>query len=102
VGLANGIAGAAFLMRLIMPWATQHSRTGFLKPTPGGNPDGNFQAILAVPLFHPSEQKGPRPSPWGTIGVVRIGSSSLKCAVPRLLNRVLSCEDKEMMKLLSG
>ncbi|MCL2715917.1 MAG: metallophosphoesterase [Alphaproteobacteria bacterium] len=102
VGPGNGIAGAAFLKRVIVPWARKSKRSGFAKPVLDEDPEGDFQAILAVPLFHPREQDNPRPSPWGTIGVVCFSSSSSACKVPRLLNEVLSIENQEMMTVQRG
>ncbi|MCL2715801.1 MAG: metallophosphoesterase, partial [Alphaproteobacteria bacterium] len=100
VGLGNGIAGAAFLKGGIVPWVWQKSRTGFSHPVPQENPDGDFQAMLAVPLVHPMEQDKPRPSPWGTIGVVCFSSSSSACKIPSLLNEVLPDQDQNIMNFL--
>jgi len=102
VGLGNGIAGAAFLKRVIVPWTRKNKRSGFAKPVLEENPDSDFQAILALPLFHPREHDNPRPSPWGTIGVVAFSSSSSACKVPAFLNEDLSLENREMMTIQRG
>jgi hypothetical protein len=100
IPLGDGIAGAAFQRRSIVPWAKQASGTAFIKPTP--NPGVELRTILAVSVYHPREQDKPRPSAWGTIGVVSFGSSSPASKVPQLLNRQLSAEAAEMLKILRG
>ena len=98
MGLGNGISGAAFLKRVIVPWAKGY-RTGFVKPILEENPD-DLKAILAVPLYHPEESDQEMPSSWGTIGVVCFSSSSPACKIPRLLNEVPSGKEREMMNML--
>jgi len=101
VGLGNGISGAAFLKRVIVPWAAKDKRTGFSRPFLEENPD-DLEAILAVPLHHPEYFNQEMPSSWGTIGVACFSSSSPACKIQRLLNEVLSGENREMMNLLRG
>ena len=99
IPLGDGIAGAAFQRRCIVPWAKETSGSVFIKPVP--NPNGvEVRTILAVPVFHPREQD--KPSPWGTIGVVSFGSSSPASKIPLLLNRKLSPEVEEMLKICKG
>jgi len=100
VGLGNGISGAAFLKRVIVPWAKDH-RTAFARPDQEENPD-DLHAMLAAPLFHPVQYRQAVPSPSGTIGVVCFSSPSPSCKVPDLLNEVLSGEAREMTNLLNG
>ena len=70
VGLGDGIAGAAFLKRGVVPWAAHDAGAGAKKPVLVENPDGDWQTIVGMPVFHPWEQDKERPSLWGTIGVV--------------------------------
>lgn len=102
IPLGDGIAGAAFQQRSILPWAADSSGSMFTKPIPNPFADIEMRAILAVPVFHPAEQNKARPSPWGTIGVVSFGSSSTATKVPQLLNRPLAKEDEEMLTDLRG
>jgi hypothetical protein len=102
IPLGDGIAGAAFQRRSIVPWAMQGGGTPFIKPIPNPNFEVELRSILAVPVYHPQEQDKPRPSPWGTIGVVSFASSSPASKIPRLLNKKLSPEDDETLTILRG
>lgn len=85
-----------------MLWARSNNRNGFATAVLEDNPDDDFQAILAVPLFHPREQDHPQPLPLGTIDVECFSSSSPASKVPRLLNEVLSLENQEIMAVQRG
>jgi len=56
--------------------------------------------MLAVPVFHPLDQNKLRPSPWGTIGVVRFSSSSRACEISRFLSKIPSREDRRAVTVL--
>jgi len=58
--------------------------------------------MLAVPVFHPLDQNRLRPSPWGTIGVVRFNSSSRTSEIPRFLSKIPSREVRQAMTVLRG
>jgi hypothetical protein len=102
IPLGDGIAGAAFQRRSVVTWAKQANGTVFIKPIPDLEAGAELQAILAVPVYHPHEQDKPRPSPWGTIGVVTFGSSSPASKVAQLLNQRLSPADENTLKILRG
>lgn len=102
IPLGDGIAGAAFLRRSVVLWAKETSGSVFIKPMPNPNSTVEMRTTLAVPVYHPREQDKPRPSPWGTIGVVSFASSSPASKIPRLLNRELSAEVAEMLTILRG
>ena len=84
--LGEGIAGAAFQQRRIVPWKYEDERPSFIRPVP--YPDGtgenmpHFAAMLAIPVYHTAKQDDPRPPPWATIGVVCFGSTSKASKVP--------------------
>lgn len=102
IPLGDGIAGAAFQRRSIVPWAKEISGKMFIKPVPDPTLAVELRTIIAVPIYHPKEEDKPRPSPWGTIGVISFGSSSPASKIPPLLNRDLSPDDEEMLKILRG
>jgi hypothetical protein len=54
IPLGDGIAGAAFQRRSIVPWAKQVSGTMFIKPVPDPTLTVELRMILAVPIYHPS------------------------------------------------
>jgi 3',5'-cyclic AMP phosphodiesterase CpdA len=102
IPLGDGIAGAAFQRRSIVPWAQQAGGTIFIKPVPDPTLPIELRAILAVPIYHPREQDERQPSPWATIGVVCFSSSSPASKISLLLNQDLAREDEEMLKILRG
>jgi hypothetical protein len=102
VPLGDGIAGAAFQQRSILPWAKDTIGSVFTKPVINDHADVETRALLAVPVYHPAQQDERRPSPWATIGVVSFGSSSLASKVPALLNSTLSTENAKMLTILRG
>jgi predicted phosphodiesterase len=102
IPLGDGIAGAAFLRRSIVPWAEQDDSNSFIKPVPNPVLQDDLKTILAIPIYHPEEEEKSRPSPWGTIGVLSFGSSSPASQIPPLRNHPLSTADKEMLQILRG
>lgn len=100
IPLGDGIAGAAFQRRSIVPWAKHVSGSPFIKPIVNPASPVELRAILAVPVYHPMEQDKPRPSPWGTIGVVAFGSASTASKVPPLVKGDLSEENQEKLTIL--
>ncbi|MET0678135.1 MAG: metallophosphoesterase [Bradyrhizobium sp.] len=102
IPLGDGIAGAAFLRRCIVPWAEQDDSDAFIKPVPNPALKDDLKTILAIPVYHPDEEEKPRPSPWSTIGVLSFGSSSPASKIPPLLNQLLSMKDKDMVRILRG
>lgn len=102
VPLGDGIAGAAFQRRSIVPWSEQSNGTIFIKPIPDPTLPVELRTILAVPIYHPKVQDDRRPSPWGVIGVVSFGSSSPASKISTLLNRNLGPQDEEKIKILRG
>ncbi|MCL2716727.1 MAG: metallophosphoesterase [Alphaproteobacteria bacterium] len=100
VGLGDGIVGAAFVRRAIVPWAADDVERASCKPVPEENPDGDWQTIVAVPVFHPWEQQKESPSLWGGIGVVCVSLSSPASRILELLNDVLLPEEEEMASRL--
>jgi hypothetical protein len=102
IKLGEGIAGAAFVQRRIVPWAETASGPQFIKPVP--NPEEadmsipQFRTMLAVPTYHTSEENSPRPSPWSAIAVVSFGSSSDASKIPPMLNQPLSKESEELLR----
>jgi len=101
VGLGDGIAGAAFLRRSVVPWAEYHARAGLFRPVQDENPDGEWQTILGVPVYHPGNGLEGAPSLWGTIGVVCVSSSSPGSRIQDLLKDVFLPEDEEIVGSLS-
>ena len=91
IPLGNGLAGAAFQKRLMLPWAQNADTLPFIAPVPyPGEPPDLYRTMLAVPVYHPTEQDEPRPSPWSAICVVCFGSSSLASKIPPLIPPFLS------------
>jgi len=100
VGVGDGIVGAAFLRRVIVPWVARGKGAGPFKPVLGENPTGDFQSMLAIPIFHPQEWDKERRSLWGTIGVVCFSSSLPASRVSHLLNDVFLPEAEELANFL--
>lgn len=102
VPLGDGIAGAAFQRRSIVPWAEQSNGTIFIKPIPDPTLAVALRTILAVPIYHYRVQDERQPSPSGTIGVISFGSSSPASKISTLLNRSLAPQDEQKLKILRG
>ena len=84
IALGAGIAGAAFQQRRPIAWSRGGSSqlidpVGF-PPDPGESARPE-EAILAIPVYLADVQDHPRPSPWGTIGVVCFSSWSVHSEV---------------------
>ncbi|VIO64956.1 3',5'-cyclic adenosine monophosphate phosphodiesterase CpdA [Bradyrhizobium ivorense] len=102
VPLGDGIAGAAFQRRSIVPWAEQDNEAIFIKPIPDPTLPVELRTILAVPIYHHGVQDDRQPSPSGAIGVISFGSSSPASKISTLLNRSLTPQDEEKLKILRG
>jgi hypothetical protein len=102
VPLGDGIAGAAFQQRHIVAWAKGGSASPLIHPIPYPVADiaeEDFeQANLAIPVYHPAVQNEPHPSPWATIGVVCISSSSLHSRIHPMCGRNIPVETVELVK----
>ena len=98
IPLGDGISGASFLQRLVIPWAEHADRGVFVKPVPlAGNV---WRTMLAIPVFHSAEQDKEQPSPSATIGIVSFGSSDLDTKIPAFFEP--SGEDAKLLRLLRG
>lgn len=102
IPLGEGIAGAAFQQRRIVPWTETSAGSPFIKPVdyPQGAEGAaiRMRAHLAVPVYHASVQDEPRPSPWSAIGVVSFSSSSFAPKIAALCNPSLDDASKDMVR----
>jgi 3',5'-cyclic AMP phosphodiesterase CpdA len=80
IPLGDGVAGAAFQQRRIIPWGSGVGPDSLIEPVDDvPRPDERrvvMKHILAIPLYHPTMADHERPPPWATIGVLSFGSSS--------------------------
>lgn len=103
IKLGDGIAGAAFQQRRIVPWSRGGQGPAFVRPVPYPHPDGGhvelpFSAMLSIPVYHPLEEDNRRPSPWSVIAVVAFATSAPTSKIPAMLNPILSKQSQKTLR----
>jgi len=97
IPLGAGIAGAAFQQRRIVPWGKGTGNPAFVAPVAYPQADGEevteMRTMLAVPVYHQTQQNAARPIPGSAIGVVSFGSDSTGSKIAGLLDRTLTEDD---------
>lgn len=106
IKLGDGVAGAAFQQRRIVPWSRGDTGPAFIRPVPYPHRSGEvampFSAMLSIPIFHPTEQDNPHPSPWSVIAVVGFATTEASSRIPAMLNPPLSQENEDALRDARG
>jgi predicted phosphodiesterase len=106
IPLGAGIAGAAFQQRRIVPWRKGTGNPAFIAPVPYPHTDDEavteMRAMLAVPVYHPTQLNAGRPLAGSAIGVLSFGSDAAASKFTGLLNRTLAREDEKRLNAVRG